>query len=130
MLTALQASRTILTRLSMVSAGPPQPHLLANRLTDTVTLGRTMRKILSSILLLGVATQAVAQTAAVTAADYDRARGLAAKYRPLVIDAIESPTWSGNSRLLYRKIGGRWEHVHARRRHQSRRAGETRRLRS
>ena len=62
-----------------------------------------MRKILSSILLLGVATQAVAQTTAVTAADYDRARGLAAKYRPLVTDAIESPTWSGNSRVLYRK---------------------------
>ena len=62
-----------------------------------------MRKILSSILVLSVATQGVAQTAVVTAADYDRARGLAAKYRPLVTDAIESPTWSGNSRLLYRK---------------------------
>jgi dipeptidyl aminopeptidase/acylaminoacyl peptidase len=62
-----------------------------------------MRKILSSILLLGVATPAVAQTAAVTAADYDRARGLAARYRSLVTDAIESPTWSGNSRVLYRK---------------------------
>ena len=62
-----------------------------------------MRIILSSILVLSVATQGVAQTAVVTAADYDRARGLAAKYRPLVTDAIEAPTWSGNSRLLYRK---------------------------
>jgi hypothetical protein len=56
-----------------------------------------MRIILSSILVLSVATQGVAQTAVVTAADYDRARGLAAKYRQLVTDAIEAPTWSGNS---------------------------------
>ena len=61
-----------------------------------------MRISLTTILLTVAATQAAAQTA-VTAADYDRARGLSAKYRSLVIDAIENPTWSGNSRLLYRK---------------------------
>src|SRR6185503_2047769 len=62
-----------------------------------------MRIVLTSILSLGLASQAFAQTVAVTAADYDRARGLQARNRALVIDAIESPTWSGNSRLLYRK---------------------------
>jgi dipeptidyl aminopeptidase/acylaminoacyl peptidase len=62
-----------------------------------------MRILLTSSLLLAVATQGVAQTVSVSAADYDRARGLAAKYRALVVDAIENPTWSGNNRLLYRK---------------------------
>ena len=62
-----------------------------------------MRIILTSTLCLGFATQIAAQAVTVTAADYDRARGLQAKNRALVIDAIESPTWSGNSRLLYRK---------------------------
>src|SRR5512134_1586918 len=61
-----------------------------------------MRNFLTSILCLAFATQGVAQTA-VTAADYDRARGLQARNRALVVDAIESPTWSGNTRLLYRK---------------------------
>jgi dipeptidyl aminopeptidase/acylaminoacyl peptidase len=60
-----------------------------------------MRHILTSTLCIGLAAPAVAQT--VTAADYDRARGLQAKNRALVVDAIESPTWSGNTRLLYRK---------------------------
>src|SRR5688572_30524749 len=46
---------------------------------------------------------ASAQTTAVTATDYDRARGLQAKNRALVVDAIEATTWSGNTRLLYRK---------------------------
>lgn len=62
-----------------------------------------MRHFLTSILCLAVATAAYAQNVAVTAADYDRARGLQAKNRGLVVDAIESPTWSGNARLLYRK---------------------------
>src|SRR5688572_19594844 len=62
-----------------------------------------MRIFLTSALLLGVVGHGVAQTATVTAADYDRARGLQARNRALVVDAIESPTWSGNSRLLYRK---------------------------
>ena len=61
-----------------------------------------MRLVLTSVLSLGLASQVLSQTA-VTAADYDRARGLQARYRGLAIDAIESPTWSGNSRLLYRK---------------------------
>jgi dipeptidyl aminopeptidase/acylaminoacyl peptidase len=60
-----------------------------------------MRIILSSLLSLGVATTGLAQS--ITAADYDRARGLQARNRGLVIDAIEGPTWSGNTRLLYRK---------------------------
>src|SRR5262245_3546485 len=64
---------------------------------------KSMRNLLTSTLILTVATQGVAQTVAVSAADYDRARGLAAKNRALVVDAIESPTWSGNNRLLYRK---------------------------
>jgi dipeptidyl aminopeptidase/acylaminoacyl peptidase len=62
-----------------------------------------MRIFLTSALLFGVAGQSFAQTATVTAADYDRARGLQERNRALVIDAIESPTWSGNARLLYRK---------------------------
>ena len=62
-----------------------------------------MRIFLTSALLLGVAGHGVAQIATVTAGDYDRARGLQARNRALVIDAIESPTWSGNARLLYRK---------------------------
>ncbi len=62
-----------------------------------------MRILLTSSLVLAVAAQGAAQTVAVSAADYDRARGLAAKYRALVVDAIESPTWSGNNRVLYRK---------------------------
>src|SRR5688572_25214005 len=62
-----------------------------------------MRNFLTSVLLVAATTQVAAQTTTVTAADYDRARGLSAKYRPLVIDAIENPTWAGNSRLLYRK---------------------------
>src|SRR5688500_20220388 len=62
-----------------------------------------MRIFLTSALLLGVVGHGVAQTATVTAADYDRARGLQAKNRALVVDAIETPTWSGNARLLYRK---------------------------
>src|SRR5687768_12566356 len=62
-----------------------------------------MRNFLTSVLLVAATTQVAAQTTTVTAADYDRARGLSAKYRPLVLDAIENPTWSGNLRLLYRK---------------------------
>jgi hypothetical protein len=62
-----------------------------------------MRILLTSSLVLAVATQGAAQAVTVSAADYDRARGLAAKYRSLVVDAIESPTWSGNNRVLYRK---------------------------
>ncbi|MGH9203574.1 MAG: DPP IV N-terminal domain-containing protein, partial [Vicinamibacterales bacterium] len=67
-----------------------------------------MRLLQTSILCLGVATAGAAQTVAVTAADYDRARGLQAKNRALVVDALESPTWSGNARVLYRKsvVGG------------------------
>ena len=67
-----------------------------------------MRLVLTSALSLGLATQALSQAPIVTATDYDRARGLQSRYRALVIDAIESPTWSGNSRLLYRKsvVGG------------------------
>lgn len=61
----------------------------------TVTFG--------SILTLGLASQVFAQASVVTAADYDRARGVQARSRALVVDAIESPTWSGNARLLYRK---------------------------
>jgi hypothetical protein len=62
-----------------------------------------MRILLTSALCVGLVSQATAQTAAVTAADYDRARGLAARYRSATIDVIESPTWSGNARLTYRK---------------------------
>jgi hypothetical protein len=62
-----------------------------------------MRIILASSLCLGLAVPAAAQTVAVTAADYDRARGLQAKNRALVVDAIESPRWAGNTRLVYRK---------------------------
>ena len=65
-----------------------------------------MRNLLTSTLCLGLVVPAAAQT--VTAADYDRARGLQAKSRALVVDAIESPTWAGNARLIYRKsvVGG------------------------
>jgi dipeptidyl aminopeptidase/acylaminoacyl peptidase len=75
---------------------------------DRFFKGSYMRIFLSSALLLGVAGHGVAQTATVTAADYDRARGLQARNRALVVDAIESPTWSGNARVLYRKsvVGG------------------------
>ena len=62
-----------------------------------------MRILLTSTLCLGLASQGLAQSIAVTAADYDRARGLQAKNRALVVDAMETPTWSGNTRLLYRK---------------------------
>ncbi|HEY5547454.1 MAG TPA: DPP IV N-terminal domain-containing protein, partial [Gemmatimonadaceae bacterium] len=62
-----------------------------------------MRIILASSLCLGLAVPVAAQTVAVSAADYDRARGLAARNRSLVVDAIESPTWAGNTRLIYRK---------------------------
>ncbi|HEX6944332.1 MAG TPA: prolyl oligopeptidase family serine peptidase [Gemmatimonadaceae bacterium] len=62
-----------------------------------------MRILLTSTLCLGLASQGLAQSVVVTAADYDRARGLQAKNRALVVDVIESPTWSGNTRLLYRK---------------------------
>jgi dipeptidyl aminopeptidase/acylaminoacyl peptidase len=62
-----------------------------------------MRILLTSTLCLGVAASGLAQTIAVSAADYDRARGLSAKYRSLIVDAIESPTWAGNTRLTYRK---------------------------
>ncbi len=62
-----------------------------------------MRMIVTSTLCLAFTTAAYGQNVAVTAADYDRARGLQAKNRGLVVDAIESPTWSGNTRLLYRK---------------------------
>lgn len=43
------------------------------------------------------------QAQSVTAADYERARGLSARYRALVVDAMETPTWVGNTRLWYRK---------------------------
>jgi len=62
-----------------------------------------MRILLTSALCVGLAVPVAAQTIAVTAADYDHARGLQAKYRALVVDAIESPTWAGNTRLTYRK---------------------------
>ena len=62
-----------------------------------------MRNLVTSTLCLAFASAAYAQNVAVTAADYERARGLQARYRALVIDALESPTWSGNNRLLYRK---------------------------
>ena len=67
-----------------------------------------MRILLTSSLLLTVASPAVAQNAAVTAADYDRARGLSARYQSLMIDAIDSPRWFSNARLVYRKsvLGG------------------------
>lgn len=59
---------------------------------------------LTSCVVAGVllAAEASAQ-ATVTAADYDRARGLAATYRSLPVDVIESPTWLDASRLWYRK---------------------------
>ena len=62
-----------------------------------------MRILLTPTLCLGLASLGSAQAVAVTAADYDRARALQAKNRALVVDAIETPTWSGNSRVLYRK---------------------------
>ena len=62
-----------------------------------------MRILLTSTLCLGLASQGLGQSVAVTAADYDRARGLQAKNRALVVDAIETPIWAGNARLLYRK---------------------------
>jgi dipeptidyl aminopeptidase/acylaminoacyl peptidase len=62
-----------------------------------------MRVLLTFILCLGLATQGVSQAVTVSSSDYERARGLSARYRALVTDVIESPTWAGNSRLIYRK---------------------------
>ena len=62
--------------------------------------------LLTSSLCLGLAASVSGQ--GVTAADYDRARGLSARYRSLVVDAIDSPRWFSNARLVYRKsvLGG------------------------
>ena len=62
--------------------------------------------LLTSSLCLGLAASVSGQ--GVTADDYDRARGLSARYQSLMIDAIDSPRWFSNARLVYRKsvLGG------------------------
>src|SRR5688500_1894794 len=89
----------------MVPTGVAAPSCRGNGSIPAGFQGRqsSMRILLTSTLCLGLASQGLAQSVAVTAADYDRARGLQAKNRALVVDAIETATWSGNARLLYRK---------------------------
>ena len=62
--------------------------------------------LLTSSLCLGLAASVSGQ--GVTADEYDRARGLSARYQSLMIDAIDSPRWVSNARLVYRKsvLGG------------------------
>ena len=62
--------------------------------------------LLTSSLCLGLAASGSGQ--GVTADEYDRARGLSARYQSLMIDAIDSPRWFSNARLVYRKsvLGG------------------------
>ena len=48
-----------------------------------------MRFALTPALSLVFASQLLSQTATVTAADYDRARGLQSRYRALAIDVID-----------------------------------------
>src|SRR5688572_2027429 len=89
----------------MVPTGVAAPSCRGNGSIPAGFQGRqsSMRILLTSTLCLGLASRGLAQTVTVTAADYDRARGLQAKNRALVVDAIEAPTWAGNTRLLYRK---------------------------
>ncbi|HSA56904.1 MAG TPA: prolyl oligopeptidase family serine peptidase [Gemmatimonadaceae bacterium] len=54
------------------------------------------------ILLASTAVPAAAQQP-ITAADYERARGLQSRYTSSLIDVIETPTWTGNARFWYRK---------------------------
>ena len=57
----------------------------------------------AALLLLSSAGALAAQAPTITAADYDRARGLAGRYGAQVVDAIETPVWTGTARLWYRK---------------------------
>lgn len=60
-------------------------------------------RTMSSLVLAALLSMEVTAQATVTAADYDRARGLAATYRSLPVDVIENPTWLDASRFWYRK---------------------------
>lgn len=56
-----------------------------------------------TILVALVAAAPLGAQATVTAADYDRARGLAASYRSLATDIAEAPVWVSPTRFWYRK---------------------------
>jgi hypothetical protein len=62
-----------------------------------------MRTLLAAALAATIAPTLWAQAPTISAADYDRARGLQARYRNLAVDVIDNPTWISNSRFWYRK---------------------------
>jgi dipeptidyl aminopeptidase/acylaminoacyl peptidase len=62
-----------------------------------------MRTLLAAALAATIAPTLWAQAPTISAADYDRARGLQERYRSLAIDVIDNPTWISNSRFWYRK---------------------------
>jgi len=58
--------------------------------------------LLAALLLTPVAGTLVAQAPRITAADYERARGLQAKYRDVALSVMDTPVWIGPSRFWYR----------------------------
>lgn len=62
-----------------------------------------MRTMLVAALVVAHATVIHAQAVTVSAADYDRARGLQARYANLAVDVMGTPTWTSNSQFWYRK---------------------------
>ncbi|HEX7122919.1 MAG TPA: DPP IV N-terminal domain-containing protein [Gemmatimonadaceae bacterium] len=62
-----------------------------------------MRLIVATCLVVTTATVAVAQTPTITAADYERARGLRERYTAAALDIIDTPNWTSSTSFWYRK---------------------------
>lgn len=58
--------------------------------------------LLATLLLTQLAGRLVAQSSTITAADYERARGLQARYRDAALNVMETPVWTGATRFWYR----------------------------
>ena len=59
--------------------------------------------LIAAFVVVQASSPLAAQAPTVTASDYERARGLAAQYRALVVDVLETPTWTDDTRFWYRK---------------------------